>query len=240
MTFNIWGGSRTQETAQVILADGSPDIVAIQELDPQMTEILLDEVGAEYPYRVFQTDLQSAGMGVLSRYPLTELDTSRLAAPGWEIQVLQVQVDRQAFILYNCRLHGSNVLVYLEAGAALADEVRASFEMRQSLIHRLVADIASRPGPVMVVGDFNSTDQSDVYAILTSHLTDAHQAAGWGLGHTFPAYRGSFRGIPILPLQMRLDMILYSEEFTAASSRVGSSAGESDHLPVLAQLVWPR
>lgn len=93
---------------------------------------------------------------------------------------------------------------------------------------------------MIVVGDFNSTDQSEVYQLLGRVLTDAHRAVGWGLGHTFPAYAGSFRGIPILPWQMRIDMIFYSDEFAALRSQVGPTYGESDHLPVLAQLTWQK
>jgi len=34
MSFNIWGGSRSAETIQVIQDNGLPDVVAIQELTP--------------------------------------------------------------------------------------------------------------------------------------------------------------------------------------------------------------
>ena len=149
-------------------------------------------------------------------------------------------MNGQVFTLYNCHPHGSNVLVYFQAGASIADEVQTSFEARRRLTKQLIADIRTRLDPVIVVGDFNSTDQSDVYTILTSRLQDAHRVAGWGFGHTFPAYSGSFRGIPIIPRQMRLDMIFYSDKFTALNSRVSSTFGESDHLPVLANLAWQR
>lgn len=81
MSFNIWGGSQSKETARVILDNGTPDIVAVQELTPQMATTLLKEVGDIYPYRAFQTGPRNEGMGVLSRYPLVELETSYLDAP---------------------------------------------------------------------------------------------------------------------------------------------------------------
>lgn len=119
-------------------------------------------------------------------------------------------------------------------------EVQKSYQVRKQLIESLVTDIEKRDGPVIVVGDFNSTDQSDVYRLIRNRLLDAHRAAGWGWGHTFPAYAGNYRGVPIFARQMRIDMIFYSKEFTALDCRVGSSYGESDHLPVLAELTWSR
>lgn len=238
MTFNIWGGSKSKETARVILDNGSPDIVAIQELTPQMAEILLEEVGEIYPFQILKPESQHRGVGILSRYPLTELDSNHLFDPDWQLQIMQVEVDNHSFTFYNVHPQATNILVYFESGTAVADEVQNSFQNRKRLMQRLIADFEKKQGPIVVVGDFNSTDQSDIYTLLNNRLTDAHQAAGWGFGHTFPAYAGSFRGIPILPKQMRIDMIFYSEEFSALSSRVGSTYGESDHLPVLAQLAW--
>lgn len=154
------------------------------------------------------------------------------------INLVFIAMYNQVVTLYNVHPESSNILVYLQERAPVAHMLSATFKMRQLVFQRLMADIASRPGPVIVVGDFNSTDQSDVYAVLTGKLTEAHRAAGWGFGHTFPAYTGWFRGLPIIPRQMRLDMVFYSDAFVAVASRVGTTSGESDHLPVLAKLAW--
>lgn len=240
MTFNIWGGSQSPETAQVILDNGSPDIVALQELTPDMAEVLLEKVGEEYPYHILDAQAQHRGMGILSRYPLTEIDSSYLTNSAWQIQRARVEAEFGDFTFYNIHPPATNILIYLEEGTSVRDSVQASFQMRKQLIEALVADINQHQGPVIVVGDFNSTDQTEVYQLMQSVLEDAYRAVGWGFGHTFPAYAGSFRGAPIFPRQMRIDMIFYSVEFVALSSRVGVTYGESDHLPVLAQLTWQK
>jgi len=241
MSFNVWGYSRSRETAHAILDGGPPDIVVLQELAPEMAEVLLEEMGDIYPYHVVSIGARAYGEGVFSRYPLTELDSASLADPHWKVQILRVEVDGRTFILYNVHLQGSQVMAYLEGGASAArEEVERSFRGRAVQSQRLVADVGTRTEPVIVAGDFNSTDQSDAYRILTGSLTDAYRAAGWGFGHTFPAYGGSWHGIPILPRQVRIDMIFYSEEFVALSSEVGASHGESDHLPVMARLAWRK
>ena len=50
LSFNIWAGSRTEKTAQVIADNEWPDIVALQELTPQMADVLIEMAGHHYPY----------------------------------------------------------------------------------------------------------------------------------------------------------------------------------------------
>ena len=238
MTFNIWGGSQSTETAHVIVENGLPDIIALQELTPQMVNVFLEEIGDLYPYRLLSPEGTYRGMGVLSRFPLTEIDTRHLAHPWWQVQAMRIETPAGPFTLYNVHPDATNVLVYIEEERDIPAEVRSSMALRQQTIEMLVADFSQRDGPIVVVGDFNSTDQSDVYALMRQHLTDAHRASGWGLGHTFPAYGGSFRGIPIFPLQMRLDMVFLSKDFQAARTWVSQAYGESDHRPLLTEFVW--
>jgi vancomycin resistance protein VanJ len=240
MTFNIWGHSRSHETARVILDNDSPDIVAIQELTPQMAKILEEEVTEKYPYQILDTQTLYGGMGVLSRYPLTKVASSNLAHPDWRIQTVEVETEYGNFILYNVHFNSTEVLAYLENGLPVGDNVQASFQLRKQLVKALVNDISQRHMPVILAGDLNSTDQSETYQLLDSVMTDAHYAAGRGFGHTFPAYGGSIRGVPFWAREIRIDMIFYSDEFVALSSQVGTTYGESDHLPVLAQLVWQK
>lgn len=238
MTFNVWGGSQHIETAQVIIDNGYPDIVALQELSPEMEDVLFEVVGDYCPYHLIEVAEGYRGMAVLSRYPLREVsDVSQLHALDWIVQIFEVEVDDQVITVYNCHPHSSNILVYLEEGTAIAENVEAGFRNREMIVGYLIADIESRDTPVIVVGDFNSSDRSEVYRILSARLEDSHLEAGWGFGHTFPAYQGSYHGIPIFARQMRLDWIFHTQELQALRSVVGETYGESDHLPVIVDLV---
>lgn len=240
MSFNLWAGSKTSETAHVIFDQGTPDVIALQELGYRMERILLEEAGDVYPYYTASLSLGYRGMGVLSRYPMTELDASHLQDPGWQIQVVRIETESGPVVLYNVHPISTNVLIYLERGLDVPERVRASFASRYRLVRRLLDDVATRSEPVIVAGDFNSTERSDVYRLLSDHLTDAHRAVGWGFGHTFPAYTGRYRGVPVPAAQMRIDMIFSSAELRPVSCVVGSTWGESDHRPVLAEFVWRR
>jgi len=240
MSFNIWGGSVGDETARAIVRNGvQPDVVALQELNSEMADVLRDELGTIYPYQDLEDNGGTWGAGLLSRYPIRELDATHLNDAAWpeaSVLVFEIEVPGALITLYNVHLPSSHLLVYLEEGRSVPDAVRASFRKRETIVDLLLEDIASRTTPVVVAGDFNTTDQSAAYRMLSTALCDAHHAAGWGFGHSFPAYAGSYRGIPILPRQMRIDMVWSSAELPAVACRVGSSYGESDHRPVIAQL----
>ena len=209
LTFNYWHGSQSTETAQVILDNALPDIVALQEASPQAQRRILQTVGQHYPYFFFDTTIGRRGIGVLSRYPLEKISSNAFI----ELSCHQYRVTIDAayhFRLYNFHPHSTNVLYYLGNLSSIIQQVQESFRLRTLLGQQLADEIRAHTEPTIVVGDFNTTDQSDAYAHLRTILHDAHRAIGWGLGHTFPTYGGYFRQIPIVPRQVRIDMILYT------------------------------
>lgn len=236
MTFNIWGGSYQQRSTQVFARNNLPDIVAIQELRPFMMSQLLSVLAPHYPYHLL--DGRGSGMGIFSRYPLTPLPVNFKLQPKWQLQVARVQMRQRSLILYNYHPRSTNIFLFLQSPQAGVAEVESSFQQRRQFMENLLADIASRTEPILLLGDFNSPPRSDVHKQLLTRFADAHLQAGWGFGHTFPAHGGRSHGIPIIPWVTRLDMILYSSELTALHSQVGIPSGESDHLPVVATLAW--
>jgi len=202
-------------------------------------------------------------MGILSRYPAMALDISPFVEQAGQVQIARIFSPGGVVVVYNIHLQCIPLLHAWQAGLPLAAEVRLNAQQRLTFVQTLLADIEQRGEPVIVVGDFNSTDQSDIYQQLTRHLMDAHRVAGWGFGHTFPAASASFREIPLFahfsplasdpdrlhiwyaytfkPTQLlRIDMIFYSSALMAVQSRVSEWHGDADHLPVLATLRWTQ
>ena len=103
-----------------------------------------------------------------------------------------------------------------------------------SLYERQIGD-----QPAVLIGDLNATDQSEEHAILTGlGLVDAFRAAGFGFGPTFPSHQGY--GYPFkqaIPL-VRVDYVFHTRHFEPVRAWVGPDV-ESDHLPVIAELIWP-
>jgi endonuclease/exonuclease/phosphatase family metal-dependent hydrolase len=225
----------------IVKPPGAPDIVAVQELMPHMAALLERELGCVYPYRVFDVGEEMdppRRLGVLSRYPLTALDAEHLVAPDFRVQLVRVQMPQRSFLLYNIHPRATLIVRYLREEGPLAYKVRKSFAQRNHYFQRLLADIDRRREPVIVVGDFNSTDQGDAYRLMARQLQDAQRTAGWGFGHTFPMHGADLGNLPVPTRLMRLDMIFYSAGLTALACRVGRVHGESDHLPVLATFGW--
>lgn len=237
MTFNLWFGSHKAKTAQVLLEQGLPDIVTLQELTPTMQRLLLKTVGNHYPYHFFDPTGGHGGLGVLSRFPLERVATDPLIAQS--CRQFRVTVDaRHHFRLYNCHPQSTNLLHLTSAWPTLIHQIEETFRMRTRLAKQLVKEIEAHSEPTLVMGDFNTTDQSDAYQELRHVLQDAHRSTGWGFGHTYPSGPGRFHGIPIVPRQLRIDMIFYSADFVALHSAVSTPHGESDHLPFTAVLGW--
>lgn len=238
MTFNIWGASRSRETAQVIVDQGLPDLVAIQELRPKMAEVLLEELADAYPYHQFNTRWASNGVGLLSRYPLTVKPAEDFVYLNREFQIIEVQVGERSVTLFNLHAQSTDIFSLNSQFIPVADWVDFTYQTRSTYLSLFMKAVQKQQGPVIVMGDFNLTDQSDAYQHLTAELNDAHRQAGWGFGHTFPASSKRYRNITLPPKQVRIDMIFYSDHFVALESRVGTTYGESDHRPVIATLAW--
>lgn len=239
MTFNMWSGSRQAATINLVREHDLPDIVALQETTFPMNRLIREELGAEYPYQFYETTLNGRGISTLSRFPLERVRGDMVIDLNCRVFRATVDATRH-FLLYNCHPQSSNMLSFLGDGRPMGDQIDETFLMRELLSQAILDDITARNEPAIVVGDFNSTEQSDAYAILARKLRDAHREAGWGWGHTFPAYGGSFRRIPVLPRLVRIDMIRHTNEFVALTSQVSLAHGESDHHPLIATVAWRK
>src|SRR5579871_3973615 len=107
-------------------------------------------------------------------------------------------------------------------------------------LERLAALAVERP-PSLLLGDFNMTRRSRVYADYRAlGLMDAFAEVGVGRGWTLPRRIGNahikhgLHRVPLRPVA-RVDYIWYTRGLQAEAAWVGSDAG-SDHLPVLARL----
>ncbi|MEZ4661415.1 MAG: endonuclease/exonuclease/phosphatase family protein [Caldilineaceae bacterium] len=245
MTFNIWWQSRQRATARTPLEIGAvtgaaPDVVALQELLPPMAQLVAAETAHLYPYRLFDVGEAVAArrLGVISRYPLELVDASHLQAKDFRVQMVRVHLPQRPILLYNIHPRATLIVRYLREGGPLGPRVTESFAQRRAYFERLLADMGSRREPIIVAGDFNSTDLSDVYKLLRGRLVDAQRAAGWGWGHSFPMHGADFGGLPVPRRLMRLDMIFCTPDLLPISCRVARIHGESDHLPVLATFGW--
>ncbi len=229
MTFNL-GPNRSQpaQLVSAIRAAGA-DVVAVQELFPAARNALQDGLADRYPYTILPPAPGSTGL--LSRRPISQLEWFRPAGFGRTALRATLDVDGTGWTVF--------VVHPLPPHLSRCGTCRLRFRVDDGERERQVEDIAGRAaavtGPVLIVGDFNMSEQSHAYDTISSRFGDAFREAGWGLGLTFP--NGLQVGRLWVPMPfVRIDYIFHSAGLRATGSYVGCR-GSSDHCYVVARLL---
>jgi vancomycin resistance protein VanJ len=231
MTYNVGAGLASPLRLVEVLQQSGADVIGLQELAPEQGTAIADLLGTDYPHQALHPT-GIPGKGIISRFPIHETSLLDLhpgrpdlraivAAPGGDLTVIVAHPPPPRF--------GRNRLVH----SALTNEQIAS-----------IATAATCGVPAILLTDFNRVGWQAAYRQLRgAGLIDAFGTAGRGLGLTLPtrvshlAYRGHPLGDVPLPPLLRVDYVWHTAHFRAIDSWIGSHAG-SDHLPVLAELVW--
>jgi endonuclease/exonuclease/phosphatase family metal-dependent hydrolase len=227
MTYNLKSQASDLDSALNIIRQSGADIVAVQELSAAMGAAMQTALADLYPYQALHTIPGEGipGQGVLSRFPL-------LADDYWRIHIAHQRVEVD-FAGERITLYNTHPIQPLRPGG---------FDMRGEEIADLLDRTSSESGPLLLMGDFNMSDQSDDYRQITERYQDTYRAAGWGLGLTFPAEMPLLGNTPLrlllgaVPPLVRLDYVFHNESFESLEAYVGSDSGGSDHLPVYATL----
>ncbi|MEI7771653.1 MAG: endonuclease/exonuclease/phosphatase family protein [Chloroflexales bacterium] len=237
MTYNtLFHQTDSQAVVATLRASGA-DIIALQELNAPVAKAIREQLAGEYPYQVLEPQHSASGMGVISRYPLAstgERLPGRWVGPPQVLQVDYVGTDI-TFVNAHC------ISINLSPQAWREDLEQAARE-REAQAQTLVEFAARRDTPLIIVGDFNTTDQTMAYRTLSGALHDAWRERGFGFGHTFPGpyppsgYSPSRDSWPMPIWLARIDYIFYSDAWRTRSARTGPESGKSDHRPILAEL----
>lgn len=218
MSFNIYANNRHLDlvTEPVIAAD--PDILLVQEYWRDFRPRLEGPLGELFPYSVRCQGDRRAFIALFSRLPFT-------IAPGHDC------VDDIA--------HGGRVA---RISVTMTDRDGKPFTVmtthldwplppaRQRLqFAQLSQAVAAVSGPLILAGDFNSTPFSGA---LRGFVAETGLARHTLLMPTWPAgYLGT--GAIDVPRFLPLDHVLTRGDIEISGVGVGSSAGGSDHLPVI-------
>jgi endonuclease/exonuclease/phosphatase (EEP) superfamily protein YafD len=222
MSYNIWGWNPEPEAMVKLIKQEQPDILLLQEVTPRLARLLSSELTDLYPngrlHVAYDPDI---GQVILSRYPLTPVEEG------------SYRKGRTQKVLANTP-HGDIAVWNTHPVHPLP------WRQQYRQISALVEDIAVTNQPLLVGGDFNTTDQSETYRMINQYLHNAHWETGWGFGFSFPSTDRPLRGKLPLPAMVRIDHIFYSDHFFAHSARTLAEAGGSDHFPVVAELSRPN
>lgn len=214
MSFNTW--SRNRDVARIagaIRAEAA-DLVLLQEIPPDvlapLRDALRDLYGGGNLYWAYEADVEQA---VLSRHPLEPRPL--LAARGRAQQVV-VHSPSGPITVFN---------VHPLRTGGWRDRYR-------QIAALLEEHVLQERSPVILAGDLNVNDRTQLYRLVAGRLRNAHEAAGYGFGFTYPAAVATWRALPVV----RIDHVFFSHHFVALRAGTLEDSGGSDHRPVFAEL----
>ncbi len=217
MSHNIWRRNGNIPAIAQTIRQEQADIVLLQEVPSPRLGALTTELAALYPHIIYSPDVQQA---IISKYHLTLLETDYKKG---RVQKVKIDTPTGPITVWNIHFSTPN---------NWDDQIYQATALAQ--------DILATSGPLIVGGDFNTTDQSEVYRLINRQLQNAHWQAGWGFGFSFPARIKPNKKIPIPLALIRIDHIFYSPHFYVNKAGTLSTAGGSDHAPIIAEFILTR
>ena len=200
-----------------LIREERPDILLLQELGPNNVQSFVDNLKGLYPDQRLQFDyVPEMNQAIISRYPIKTLGTDKKKGRA---QKVRLETPFGQFTVINIHAYKLRWL-----------------RRHHHMITLLQEDIVHTQDPIILGGDFNTSDQSQTYRMVKRYLKNAHWESGCGFGFTFPSSAVRLKRRYPLPAMVRIDHIFISNQFRAKSARTLSESGGSDHFPVVAEL----
>lgn len=224
--------ARWPEILEAVKAQNA-DVVALQEVTPDVIREAYVQLGDTFPHQVYSPRELQHNLLILSRFPLREQPVDPNVRRLW----VTLDVDGQPVNLINLHFSSPDYGALSIPGPVRISMPRgydASFRAREA--PRILADIDSISGPLIVVGDHNTSEREPLYREFAARLTDAFRATSWGTGATYPSNRVYF-GLPLPFPLVRIDYVWTRGGVAPAATHVHCNVAKSDHCMVVADLV---
>lgn len=224
LSLNLLNQNYYANRVQRFLRRSGADVILVQEL-AEFTGEKLAGLRDLYPYAWPALSPPGGDIAVLSKRPLQEVE--RLEPPPAAVDSPRGRP---------LRLLVDGVAIY----AVHPDTPRspASWRRRNALLDWLGRTISTRDGdrPSIVAGDFN-TPPGSPFLVAFERAAGLRDAAGAGLRR--PTRQPLLLAPYLAPLGAPVDHVLVSPGIAVAAFAVGRDV-ESDHLPIIADLLLPR
>jgi endonuclease/exonuclease/phosphatase (EEP) superfamily protein YafD len=227
LTCNIHRQQVDAERLGAFIREVRPDVVVLQDWSAAGHDVLFTGPGwdvhrdgqlliaSRLPIsRVTPVDFAGAG-GV----PATDRGAAAcydLVAPAGPVRLINVHLTSP---------HSGLLTFMSDQGQELSDN--ADLRWRESAAMREVVDGSTVP--VLLAGDFNTTDDSPIFRQDWAGFADAFADRGLGIGYTYVNWH----------TQLRIDHVLFGPRWRATRCWVGPAVG-SPHRPLVADLRLAR
>ncbi len=212
LSINVNAGNRAQAEVLRTIQEGDPDVFFVLEFNAYW-QTALASLEARYPFTHQIPQQDNFGIAVYSRLPCDSLRPFFLQRPGFGAIELQVHHAARTWTLL-----GVHVMPPVSAGASA---------LRNQQFAELAQRVRGRAGPLVVLGDLNSTSWSPFFRRLlaTSGLGDSQ--LGYGVQPTWPEQ------LPMLKIP--IDHCLVSPDVRIGRRWLTRGMG-SDHRGVFVEL----
>ncbi|HNQ94376.1 MAG: endonuclease/exonuclease/phosphatase family protein [Anaerolineales bacterium] len=225
MTYNVLFSNYDYAAVANVVLTYKPDLVALQEVQPEMMSELEERLKEEYPFSLLGTPNDYGTTAVFSRHPISEA------------YVLDLQVDRPAVVV-KTKINGQEItfvsvhlLAYNLWWTKLKDIPATVMERtfnQNRQANLILGESRIQKGIVLIGCDCNSYETSRSYRILNARLKNSAREVGWALGND--VLPGTKQDVYL----QHIDYVWYSGFINPINVFKITDSGGSDHLPVLA------
>jgi len=233
MTFNLGNLKSSTRVASIIAAIRSQkaDLVGLQELSKATMQAFQQQLSQQYPYQAYDRSRSGEGVGLLSRYPLRTIAWDH-RLPG---QRVVAKIDGAQVTAINISMSSPRFTEEDNAFNGLARIREFDPAQRSRDTAALLEAIDQVGGPLVLLGDFNTSDREQGYSQFAAKLHDAYGERGWGFGFTYPNNR-RLRGVEIPFPLIRIDYVWSNGGVLPLAGQVRCT-DVSDHCAVTADLL---
>lgn len=226
MTFNVLLGGKPAAAALDAMAAAAPDIICLQEMTPELAAAFKARLGTRYPHRYFKPGRMTQGVGIASRYPLSNGQVLTLGLTYLPAVSATVRL-KSGKIRVAC-VHLMPPIARFKKSVGVRERYFRNDGIRVGQVKRLLKHMDAAGLPAIILGDMNEWRGATALSRLTAGgFADACDGRGARCGLTWPG-----ASVP-LPALFRIDHILgRGVRFTDAAVL---EAGGSDHYPVAAR-----
>jgi endonuclease/exonuclease/phosphatase (EEP) superfamily protein YafD len=217
MTHNLFGLNYDMQRVAQVVADENPDIVAFQEYFPPQRARLPKLLAASYPYSAYCVGGKRANIALYSKLPFTQVNDG-------DCTTNLKDAARTSHILASFTLPNGQQFDVLTTHFDWPFPIERQQQQRDTI----ETAVQGVNGPLLLVGDFNSTPWSYAQRSFADEAGLDRQTHGiftWPLRFSIKGWRDT---LPFLPL----DQVMTKGSVVVHEIHAAPSTG-SDHLPLV-------
>lgn len=211
MLINVHSSNDRYDLVTELIRQSEPDLVVLEEVNTDWMQGVMG-IEKDYPYSTSKLRDDNFGIALFSRIPLESSDVKYIGADGLPSIVATIHTQTSVLTLI-----GTHPLPPMS---------RAYADSRNEQMNSLAryAKKAQKQGPVMLLGDLNTTPWSFKFGDLIDQSGLHDSRRGFGVQTSWPSF--------FWPLRIPIDHCLHSGDIHIQNRRIGPDVG-SDHLPVI-------